>query len=700
MVKTMSQEVSLDKIRNIGIVAHIDAGKTTTTERILFFTGKIHRVGTVDEGTATMDWMPGEQERGITITAANTTCYWHDFKINIIDTPGHVDFTVEVERSLKVLDGAVVVFCAVGGVEPQSETVWRQADRYNVPRIAFINKMDRVGANFNECVSQMITRLGAEACPIQLPVGSEDNFKGIIDLIEEQFITFQDAQGLEITRQEIPAELKESSLKARNSLIEKVAEMDDEIMDKFIHEKAISVEDLKQAIRRITIKEHFVPILCGSSFRNRGVQPLLDAVCDYLPSPVDLPAIKGIDPLNSEYEERIASNDAPFCALCFKIATDPYVGKLFYLRIYSGKLNSGSYIYNATQRTKERINKIVRMHANRQEIIEQTSTGEIVAVVGLKDTKTGDTLCEEETPIILEQMRVPEPVISMAIEPKTKADQEKLGFSLKKVADEDPSFRVTYNSETGETIVSGMGELHLEVIVDRMLREFNVDANVGKPQVAYKETITKKVISAGKFIQQTGGHGQYGHVIIEMEPSEEKNKGIVFIERIKGGAIPREFIKPVKQGILLAAKSGALAGFPVTDVTVTLVDGSSHDVDSSEIAFQMAGSIAFSEGLKKAKPIFLEPIMDIEVTVPEEYMGAVIADLNTRRAKISSLGKRANAKVIRCFVPLAEVFGYSTALRSLTQGRASYTMEPSYYAEVPSHIFDKIIGSSPAATRR
>ncbi len=700
LINIMSREVSLDKTRNIGIVAHIDAGKTTTTERILFFTGRIHRVGEVDEGTTTMDWMPEEQERGITITAANTTCYWRDCKINIIDTPGHVDFTVEVERSLKVLDAAIVVFCAVGGVEPQSETVWRQADRYNVPRVAFVNKMDRTGANFNECVDQIITRLGAEAHPIQLPVGSEDNFKGMIDLIEEKLVIYKDEKGMEMERTEIPEEYKSASLSARNSLIEKVAELDDEIMEKFIHNQNISVEDLRQAIRRITIKEHFVPILCGSSFRNKGVQPLLDAVCDFLPSPVDLPAIKGINPLTSEYVERTASDEAPLCALCFKVATDPYVGKLFYLRVYSGVLTSGSYIYNATQRTKERLNKIVRMHANRQEIIEEATTGEIVAVVGLKDTKTGDTLCDEDTPIILEQLRVPEPVISMAIEPKTKSDQEKLGFSLKKFADEDPSFRVSYNSETGETIVSGMGELHLEVIVDRMLREFNVDANVGKPQVAYKETITKKVTSVGKFIQQSGGHGQYGHVIVEMEPSEEANKGITFVDRIKGGAIPREFIPAAKKGILLAAKSGVLAGFPVTDVTVTLVDGSSHDVDSSELAFQMAGSIAFSEGLKKARSIFLEPIMDIEVTVPEEYMGQVIADLNTRRAKISSLGKRANAKVIRCFVPLAEVFGYATALRSLTQGRASYTMEPAYYAEVPSHIVDKIIGSSPIATRR
>lgn len=700
LMRTMSREVSLDKTRNIGIVAHIDAGKTTTTERILFFTGRIHRVGEVDEGTTTMDWMPEEQERGITITAANTTCYWRDCKINIIDTPGHVDFTVEVERSLKVLDGAVVVFCAVGGVEPQSETVWRQADRYNVPRVAFINKMDRVGANFDECVGQIITRLGAEAHPIQIPVGSEDNFRGIIDLINEELITYKDEQGLEIVREPIPEDLKAVCLNARNSLIEKVAELDDEIMDKFIHNQEISVNDLKSAIRRITIKEHFVAILCGSSFRNKGIQPLLDAVCDYLPSPVDLPAIKGIDPRTGEYEERIASDEAPLCALCFKVATDPYVGKLFYLRIYSGVLTSGSYIYNATQREKERINKIVRMHANRQEIIEEASTGEIVAVVGLKETKTGDTLCDDETPIVLEQLRVPEPVISMAIEPKTKADQEKLGFSLKKFSDEDPSFRVSYNSETGETIVSGMGELHLEVIVDRMLREFNVAANVGRPQVAYKETITKKVTSVGKFIQQTGGHGQYGHVIIEMEPSEEKNKGITFVDRIKGGAIPREFIPSVKQGINLAAKSGCLSNFPVTDVTVTLVDGSSHEVDSSELAFQMAASIAFNEGLKKARSIFLEPIMDIEVTVPEEYMGQVIADLNTRRAKISSLGKRANAKVIRCFVPLAEVFGYATALRSLTQGRASYTMEPSYYQEVPSHIVDKIIGSSQIAKSR
>lgn len=681
-------------------MAHIDAGKTTTTERILFYTGLIHRMGEVHEGTTTTDWMPQEQERGITITAASITCFWKDIKINVIDTPGHVDFTVEVERSLKVLDGAVVILDAVNGVEPQSETVWRQADRYHVPRLVYINKMDRVGANFEECVKHIKDRLGAVGAPIQLPFGSEDKFAGIIDLIEEKLITYQDELGTQPVSAAIPKELQVKVTRARNFLIEKLAELDDEMMDRFIHGKEITNLQIRTAIRRLTRSNTFVPILCGSSFKNKGVQLLIDAVCEYLPSPADLPVIKGVDPETGEYEERTAIDQAPFCALCFKIATDPYVGKLFYLRLYSGALSSGTYVYNASQRIKERVNKLVRMQANKQEILSDAFTGDIVAAVGLKDTKTGDTLCDEKLPIILEQMRIPEPVIYMAIEPKSRADQEKLGISLRKFQDEDPSFRVTYNSETGETIVAGMGQLHLEIIVDRMLREFNVEAAVGKPQVAYKETITQKVVAVGKYIQQTGGRGQYGHAVIEMEPAEEPGKGIEFVDRIKGGAIPREFIKPVKEGIMQAAKNGSLAGFPVTDVKVTLVDGSSHEVDSSEMAFQMAGAMAFSDGLRKAKPILLEPIMDVEVVVPEEYLGQVIGDLNSRRARIIAITKRANIKAVRVNVPLAEIFNYATALRSLSQGRASYTMEPSFYAEVPAYITEKIVGSSPFTVQR
>ena len=696
----MTREISLNKIRNIGIIAHIDAGKTTTTERMLYYSGKIHRMGEVDDGTSTMDWMPQEQERGITIVAASTTCYWRDCHINIIDTPGHVDFTVEVERSLKILDGCVVIFCAVGGVEPQSETVWRQADRYKVPRIAYINKLDRTGADFRNCLDQIFQRLGANAAPIEIPMGNAEEFKGIIDLINECAVIYKDDKEDEIQYVDIPEEFKKETLKFKSILLEKLAELDEDIMDAFIHNKEISKDKLKSVIRKSTIKNYFIPILCGSSLKNKGVQLLMDAICDYLPSPSDLPPTKGIEPNTEEYEERLTSDETPFCALCFKIVTDPYVGRLNYCRIYSGTLTSGSYVYNASQKIKERVTKIVRMHANRQEIVNEVYAGDIVALIGPKDTKTGDTLCTEDLPIILESMRFPEPVISMAIEPKTKVDQEKLSVSLKKLEEEDPSFKVAYNQDTAQTIVSGMGQLHLQVKVDRMLREFNVEANVGKPEVSYRETITKKVISVGKFIQQTGGRGQYGHVIIEMEPAEEKNKGIIFVDRIKGGAVPREFIKSVKEGALLAAKSGSLAGFPVTDICVNLIDGSYHEVDSSELAFQMAGSIAFNEGLKKAKSILLEPIMGLEIVVPEEYMGQVIGDLNTRRAKITSLGKRANVRFVRSYVPLAEVYDYATNLRSLTQGRATYTMEPSYYAEVPSHIVDKIIGTLSSTVRQ
>jgi elongation factor G len=695
------RKIHLEKIRNIGIIAHIDAGKTTTSERILFYTGKSYKLGEVNDGTAVMDWMVQEQERGITITAAVTTCHWKDFTINIIDTPGHVDFTMEVERSLKVLDGAVVIFCGVNGVEPQSETVWRQADRYNVPRIAFVNKMDRTASNLFENLNQIRTRLGANAAAIQLPFGEEEDFRGIIDLIEQKLFVYKDDLGKEIETLVIPSEKAEQAKLYRNELLEKLAEVDDVIMDKFLHNKDITIREIKETIRRMTISNKFTPVLCGSAFRNKGIQFLLDAVVDYLPSPKDLPAIKGTNPETGDFEEIVASDKAPFCGLCFKVATDPFVGKLNYIRVYSGILSSGKYVYNATNRTKERVAKLVRMHANHQEIVEHVFTGDIVAAVGLKETKTGDTLCEESNPILIEAIRFPEPVIQQAIEPKSKKDQEKLGLALHKMEEEDPSFHVDYNTETGQTIISGMGQLHLEIITDRILREFNVEVQVGCPEVAYRETITKKVYATGKFIQQTGGRGQYGHVVIEMEPQEIPGTGITFVNKIKGGAIPQEFIPSVKQGVFESAKSGVLASYPVTDIKVTLVDGSFHEVDSSELAFKMATGIAITDGLRKASSILLEPIMDMEITVPEEYMGAVIGDLSSRRAKIVSINSRVNVRAIRTDIPLAEIFNYATILRSLTQGRASYTMEPSYYAEVPSHISEKIIsGFSPAGAKK
>jgi elongation factor G len=700
-VKKMKEKVTLDKIRNIGIIAHIDAGKTTTTERILFYTGKTYKMGEVDDGTATMDWMIQEKTRGITITAACTTCFWKDHRINIIDTPGHVDFTVEVERSLKVLEGAVVVFCAVGGVEPQSETVWRQADRYAVPRISFINKMDRVGSDFFGTVDKIRSILGANAACLQLPFGKEEGFKGIIDLIEEKLILYKDELGRDFDILEIPKEYLSEKNKYREILLERLAEADEVIMDKFVHAKPVEASQIKEAIRRQTIRNRFVPVLCGSALKNRGVQRLLDAIVDFFPSPKDAPPLKGMQPQTGEYEEREVDSNAPFCALCFKITTDPYVGKIHYLRVYSGSISQGESVYNASKRSREKITKLLQMHANRQEIIDKVETGDIVAAVGLKDTQTGDTLCDESQPILIEEINFPEPVISESVEPKTKEDLEKLALALKKLEEEDPSFRVTYNSETGQTIISGMGELHLEVMIDRILQEFNVAANVGAPQVAYRETIAKKVTSTGKFIQQTGGRGQYGHVVIEMQPQELSGRGITIEDKIKSGAIPREFIPSVKKGVLNAAKSGVLVGFPVTDVAVTLIDGSYHEVDSSELAFQMAGSIAFNAGLKKANPVLLEPIMDMEIVVPEEYMGLVIGDLNGRRAKIISLSTRANVQTIRAYIPLAEIFNYSTVLRSLTQGRASYTMEPSYYAEVPLNILEKItLGYSPARFRK
>ncbi|HAJ57404.1 MAG TPA: elongation factor G [Candidatus Omnitrophica bacterium] len=688
----MIEKTGLDKIRNIGVIAHIDAGKTTTTERMLLYTKKIHKIGEVHDGTATMDWMVQEQERGITITSASTTCFWNDIHINIIDTPGHVDFTVEVERSLKVLDGAVVVFCAVAGVQPQSETVWRQADKYSVPRVAFANKMDRVGADFNNVLAEMHQKLGANAAAIQIPVGAEENFIGIIDILEEELVTFEGEKGEQVVRKPCPEEYKAQVAKVRHDLVEKVAEADDNIMELYIHNKPVSKEELKKAIRATVIANKFVPVLCGTSLKNKGIQLVLDAACDYLPSPIDLPAVKGFEPETGEYEERAISPDAPFCAFCFKIMSDPYVGRLNFVRIYSGKIKAGETIYNSSKREDERLSKIVRMHANKQEMIEEASAGDIVAFVGLKETKTGDTLCKEDQPIVLEAIKFPEPVVDLAIETKSKADQEKLAFALRKLQDEDPSFRVTYNTETAQTIISGMGQLHLEIAVDRILREFNVEAKVGRPQVAYRESIRNKVNITGKFIQQSGGRGQYGHVVLVMEPQEVPGAGITFEDTLKGGVIPREFIPAVKNGIILAAKSGIMGSYPVTDVAVTLVDGSYHDVDSSEIAFQMAASIAFQDGLRKGVSFLLEPIMDIEIVVPEEFMGTVIGDFNSRRGKLVSMGQRGNVRVLRGHVPLAEVFDYANIIRSLTQGRASFTMEPFCYQEVPRDIANKILG--------
>ena len=681
----------LKRTRNIGIVAHIDAGKTTTTERILFYTGRIHKIGEVDEGTATMDWMVQEQERGITITSAATICAWKEYTINIIDTPGHVDFTAEVERSLKVLDGAVCIFCAVGGVEPQSETVWHQADKYRVPRIAFVNKMDRTGADFKGVVRQMRERLTPTACPIQLPIGKEGNFRGFVDLVTMKAILYnEDPEKLAFQVADIPKEFLKASEEARHDLVEMLSELGERMMEKYVHDLEITEEDIRHALRHATLYKGFVPVLCGASFRNKGVQPLLDAVCDFLPSPLDIPPIEGTNPQTGKKEERSPSDEGPFSALAFKLFSDPYVGKLTYTRIYSGVLQSGSYIYNISKDKKERVGKILKMHANKQEIVKELHAGEIGACVGLKETRTGDTLCDPDSPIVFESIDFPEPVISMAIEPTTKLDQEKLGMTLRKFEEEDPTFRVHYNEETGQTLISGMGELHLEIIIDRMLREFKVKADVGKPQVAYKETITKATEVTGKFIQQTGGHGQYGHVEIRLEPAG-KASGITFINKIVGGAIPREYIPAVEEGIRAQAKTGSLAGYPVTDLQVTLHDGSFHPVDSSELAFKMAAQRALSEGLKQAGAILLEPIMKIEVIVPAEYMGDVIGDLNARRCRIEHIKERGLTKVIQGLVPLATMFGYATTLRSLTQGRANYNMEPAFYQEVPAALAEEII---------
>lgn len=691
-IKMTTKELTrIEKLRNIGIIAHIDAGKTTTTERILYYTGRIHKIGEVDEGTTSMDFMVQEQERGITIMSAATASFWKDKNINIIDTPGHVDFTVEVERSLKVLDGAVVVFCAVGGVQPQSETVWRQADKYNVPRIAFINKMDRTGANFLAVVEQISSRLGARPLILQIPIGLEANFSGMIDLITMKAVVYKgEDENTTFEVLDIPADLKAIASEYRHKLIEKLGEADEIVMEKYINEEGIYPHEIKEHIRHATITGKVVPVLCGASAKNRGVQPLLDAIVDYMPSPIDISPVKGKNPETEEEVERKPLDDEKFCGLVFKIKADPFVGKLAYLRVYSGILKSGEYTYNSTKGLRERVGKLVKMHANKQEIVEKACAGDIVAAVGLKNTKTGDTICDEDSPVILEAIHFPEPVISMSIEPKTKADEEKLGMALNRLEEEDPTFKVTYNKETGQTIISGMGELHLEVIVDRMLREFNVAANVDKPQVAYKETITKINRAVGKFIQQSGGRGQYGHVVFDVAPAP-KGAGIIFNNKIIGGAIPREYIKSVEEGVHEGARNGALAGYPVTDVEVTLVDGSFHEVDSSDIAFRMAAKIGFDEGLKNGGSILLEPIMDLEVEVPEKYMGDVIGDLNSRRVRISAINDRHNLKVIRGFAPLNEMFGYSTTVRSLTQGRATHTMEPSFFHEVPRNISEKIV---------
>ncbi|BED93084.1 MAG: elongation factor G [Candidatus Paraimprobicoccus trichonymphae] len=688
----MSRQVSLDLTRNIGIMAHIDAGKTTTTERILFYTGISHKIGEVHDGAATMDWMVQEQERGITITSAATTCFWKNHRINIIDTPGHVDFTVEVERSLRVLDGSVTVLCAKGGVEPQSETVWRQADKYKVPRMAYVNKMDALGADFYNVVSMMKERLKCNAVPIQLPIiGSEDTFKGIIDLLEMKAYIYYDDLGKDIKTEEIPENMKKISEKYHNSLIELVVEQDEGLLEKYFSGENLDIQELKSCIRKATISNHMVPVTCGSSYKNKGVQKLLDAIVDYMPSPKDVPSIKGINPETQEEVERISSDDEPFSALAFKIATDPYVGKLCFFRVYSGVINSGSTIYNATKDNNERIGRILQMHSNNRKDIDTVYAGDIAAAVGLKNTTTGDTLCFEKDPVILESMEFPEPVIRVAIEPKTKAGQEKMGIGLSKLAEEDPTFKAYTDEETGQTIIAGMGELHLEIIVDRLLREFKVEANVGKPQVSYKETIRKEADVEEKYIRQSGGRGQYGHVKIRIEPN--KTKGYEFVNKIVGGTIPKEYIPAIDNGIKGAMLSGILAGYNVVDIKVTLYDGSYHEVDSSEMAFKIAGSMAFKSAMKKADPVLLEPIMKVTVIVPEEYMGDIIGDLNSRRGMIQGMEAVSGAQRINSLVPLSEMFGYATEMRSRTQGRGQYTMEPSHYAEVPKSVSESIITS-------
>jgi elongation factor G len=687
----VARQYSLENTRNIGIMAHIDAGKTTTTERILYYTGVSYKIGEVHDGTAVMDWMVQEQERGITITSAATTCFWRDKRINIIDTPGHVDFTIEVERSLRVLDGAVAAFDAVSGVEPQSETVWRQADKYQVPRIAFMNKMDRIGADFYMSVQSMIDRLGANPVPIQIPVGAEDKFRGCVDLVKMKAVLFEDETlGAKYVVEDIPADLQAQAREWRAKMIEKLADVDEIVADRFLNDQQPTEIEIMTAIRKGTIAMSIFPVICGSAFKNKGVQLLLDAVVDYLPSPLDIPPVVGTDPKSGEEVTRKTSDSEPFAAVAFKIMTDPFVGQLTFIRVYSGTLHSGSYVYNSTKGQRERVGRLLKMHANKREEIQEIYSGDICAAVGLKSTLTGHTLCDENKQVILEAMTFPEPVISVAIEPKTKADQEKLGLSLQKLMQEDPSFRVFTDQETGQTIISGMGELHLEIIVDRLMREFKVDANVGKPQVAYRETIRKKVTAEGKFIRQSGGRGQYGHVVLEMEP-QEPGKGFEFVNKTVGGSVPKEYVAPTQKGIEEAMETGVLAGYPVVDIKITLIDGSYHDVDSSEMAFKIAGSMGFKEGSQKANPVLLEPIMAVEVVCAEEYMGDIIGDLSSRRGRVQGMNMRGSGRVITAQVPLSEMFGYATDIRSKTQGRATYTMQFAHYEEVPKNISEQII---------
>jgi elongation factor G len=687
----MARTVALEKTRNIGIMAHIDAGKTTTTERILYYTGINYKIGEVHDGTATMDWMVQEQERGITITSAATTCFWREHRVNIIDTPGHVDFTIEVERSLRVLDGAVAVFCSVGGVEPQTETVWRQADKYHVPRLAFVNKMDRLGADFFRVVKMIEDRLGARPAVLQLPIGAEDKFTGIVDLVTMKAVVWEDESlGAKFHEGPIPADLKDQAAEYRDKLLEAAADGNEAVMEKYLEGKEITEAELRAGLRSATLALKIVPVLCGTAFRNKGVQPMLDAVVDFLPSPLDIPPVKGVEPGTDKIEERPVTDEAPFSALAFKIMTDPFVGTLSFFRVYSGSLATGASIYNSTKSKRERVGRLLKMHANKREEIKEVYAGDIAAAVGLRTATTGDTLCDEDEPIVLESIDFPDPVISIAIEPKSKADQERLGLSLQKLATEDPSFKVRTDEETGQTIISGMGELHLEIIVDRLLREFSVGANVGKPQVAYRETVRKGVEQQGKFIRQTGGHGQYGDVWIKLEP-QPAGGGFEFVDAIKGGAIPREFISAVEKGVKEATDNGVLAGYPVVDVKVTLFDGSYHDVDSSEIAFKIAGSMAFKQAARKASPVLLEPIMSVEVVVPEDFMGDVIGDLSSRRGKVLGMDTRPAAQAIDARVPLAQMFGYSTDLRSMSQGRATYTMQFSHYEPVPATVAEGIV---------
>lgn len=690
----MPRQFSLENTRNIGIMAHIDAGKTTTTERILYYTGRIHRLGETHDGGATMDWMVQEQERGITITSAATTAQWRDCRINIIDTPGHVDFTVEVERSLRVLDGAVTVFCAKSGVEPQTETVWRQADTYKVPRMAYVNKMDILGADFYRAVQMMKDRLGTNAVPIQLPIGKEDSFKGIIDLIKMKAEMYDDADlGVHITETEIPEDMRELAEEYHEAMIEAICETDDSLTEKFLGDEEITEAELRAALRKATIETQITPVVCGSSYKNKGVQLMLDAIVDFMPSPLDIPAIKGIHPKTEEVVERHPSDEEPFSALAFKIMTDPFVGKLCFFRVYSGTLSAGSYVYNTVKGKRERIGRILLMHSNHREDVDMVYAGDIAAAVGLRDTSTGDTLCDENNPVILESMEFPDPVISVAIEPKSKASQEKLIVALAKLAEEDPTFKTSTDTDTGQTLISGMGELHLDIIVDRLFREFKVEANVGTPQVAYKETITKPVKAEGKFVRQSGGHGQYGHCVIEMEPLPA-GEGYVFEDKIVGGVIPKEFIKPIDEGIQEAMNAGTVAGYPVVDVKVTLVDGSYHDVDSSEMAFKIAGSMAFKEAMRKGEPVLLEPMMKVDVVTPDDYLGDVMGDLSSRRGQIQGQDQQGNTMVVTAYVPLSNMFGYATTLRSRTQGRGTFVMQIDHFEPVPRKLMEEITGRS------